>query len=462
MSVNILENFSLEINDARIWVDTRKYDSDAWSESAKEGYGKEINQGVLFRDDMKRHLFNLGKDTRYEIISLAEVIGTLVLIPFAIFIDLYRACVNKKFSATQVLNNLYLIPKHIFLSIFNLVMCAARIVHKTVNAVSIAVGHFVWHGGEALVRQIKLCVSKDKPENSNTILSDNQEYRYDVYDSIGITFLAAIAVFIPILAVQMIALPIIVGSLYGTINNQFTNRLCPEYYTMGHDYDGKNLQKHAVRTNNNILKPIITGCYATTTVTKIAGVILAAAGVLPFASVALPITIAAAMVGVVVLVSIIAAHIFSTLKKKKIDNSIEEFAKILKIELTEEDKEKTWFEFCDKHIEKLAAFMKVPLNDENRKLTWMNFWEQASRTQPSEIVYDISLAKDSKDGKRLVSLYRYLTENSFFNDGETPLPIKYMAKWQANGMRNGVGYGFVAGGTLSLTIATVLLRIFAL
>lgn len=394
------------------------------------GFGNVIDQNELFLDDQHRHIHNLIKHTKYEVLAVTQRIATCVIAPFALFVDFYRLCVTKEIDIKTWVKDFYLIPKHILTSIFYLVIDAIRIADKIVNAISIEVGHLAWHTGEWLVRKIKSYSNKENTPEKLTVLSQRSDYRDIVYSSIGITMIAAAIMFIPILPIQIIALPIILGSLYGTLNNQFTVRDCPEYYTMGHYYDGTNLAGHAIRTNNLAIKPIVTGCYATTMVTKIAGVILAAVGVLPFTAAVLPITIAVGMVGAVLLIGLITGHIFATMKKNKINKSLEEYVKLIDVKLTEEKKSMTWSMFNQECIKDIEA-KRLALKDSKDDLNNFN--------------------------KKIKSLEDYLSQNSF-----EYVPIKYMAGWAMNNARNGTGYIFAGAGTLAFTVTTVFLRIFLL
>lgn len=393
---------------------------------------KPVSQAILFKEDLKSHIYTPYNHIKYEVLSLAQYITTIVLAPFALFIDLCRLCTPQPINATTVLKNIYIIPKHIFLSAFQIVLCIARVANKTVSALSIGVGFLAWHGGEWLVRNVKTCCTHGtNSEIQASILSDYPQVRDIVYRSIGMTLIAAGVVFIPILPIQLIALPIIMGSIYGTINNQFTIRECPEYYTMGHHYDGTHLRDHAVKTNNLIIKPIVTGCYATTMVTKIAGVVLAVVGALPYTPMALPITVASGVVGAVVLISLVTGHIFATMKKNKIQAHIEEYAKLIGVNLTDEDKENSWHNFKITHEKDINA-KRMQLQKDANELKTFN--------------------------ERIQSLDEYITSNILREE----LPIKYITGWAANNTRNLTGYIFAGGGTLVLAVATVFLRIYAL
>lgn len=388
------------------------------------GFGEELKQGEVFRKDLRRHTYTLAMNTQYEALSLAEHISTIALAPFALFIDLYRLCVTKTINASTVLKNLVVVPKHIILSLLFIGITAGRITYKITEAISIGIGHFVWHGGERLVRHFK-------PENKNTVLSDKKQFRDIVYSSIGVTVLAAALLSVPVLPVQLLALPIILGSVYAIINNQFTTRECPEYYTMGHYYDGKNLRGHAARTNNPTVKSIVTGCYASTGVTRIAGVVLACVGTIPFAPVALPITIAGAMVGTCLVIGLVAGHILSNRHRNKIRNSLEEYGKLIGMEWTEERKNKTWDELIKDRIDCM-----------DKKLA--------------------SLEGSHADFyKKFHKLENYIySQHPKYMDAK--IPIRYLSGWHANNTRNSIGYLSAGLGTLGIIITTVCLRVLVL
>lgn len=381
----------------------------------------DVGQGVIFRDDFKRNIHDLSTRSKYEVASLAQCVAMLALAPFAIFGEMYRLC-SGSINASTCLKNICIVPKHIIFSIFTAAFYIVRAVNRVVFVASIGVGFLAWHGGERLVRLIT--------GSSHTVLSNNQQIRDIVYHAVGITLLAAATVFIPVAPIQMMALPIIIGSIYGTINNQFTVRECPEYYTMGHYYDGTDLKGHAVKTNNVLIKPIITGCYATTMVTKLAGVILAAVGTIPYTAAVLPIPFAGAMIAGVCAISLVAAHIFSTMKKNSIQKNLNAYAALIGIEWNEVHRNKTWEELAEMRLEHIQQKRQ----------------EFASDAQELEN-FERKLAKLAMD-----------IEGNIL---DPTMPVKYITGWQANNTRNGVGYIFAGGGTLAIAVSTIFLRIFA-
>lgn len=385
-------------------------------------FDEDIVQNVIICEDLTHYARTFLKRCQYEALSISQSIVTISLSPFAVLAELYRFA-HGTINATTCLKNIAIIPKHVFLSIFKTGFYVLRATNKAVDSVAITTGFFVWHSVEACVRCLK--------DSSFTVLSSNVNTRDIVYRSIGLTILSSVLVFIPKPPIQMIALPIILGSLYATINNQFTVRECPEYYTMGHYYDGTDLKGHAIKTNNVIIKPIITGCYATTFVSKIAGVILASAGTLPFTATALPVPYLAAMVGGVSLISLVAAHFFSKVKKNSIEDTFNNYATLIGFEWTNDLKNMTWSELEEKLAEKIET-KREQLKEQPEKLEVFN--------------------------KRLVELTAQI--ETYIIDSD--MPIKLISGWQANGIRNGMSYVFAGAGTLAITITTIALRIFAL
>lgn len=414
-SNDLLQQFTL-------WADRKREAILAEPLFTSEKSDRELNQGAIFHEDFNHHVHTFSAQFKYEAASLAKCIATIAITPFAVFGEFYRLC-NRSINASTCLKNICIVPKHIISSIFKSALYVVRVVNKTVTAASICVGFLAWHGGERLVRLINGA--------SDTVLSNHQGIRDVVYNSIGVTLLAAATVFIPFATIQMIALPVILGSVYGTINNQFTVRECPEYYTMGHYYDGTDLKGHAVKTNNLIIKPIVTGCYATTMVTKIAGVILAATGTLPFTSAVLPMAYAATMIAGVSLISLVAAHVFSSMKKKSIQKNLDAYASLIGIQWT----------------------------DSNRNISWRDLAEvrdQGIEKRRQE------LGSDAQELEKFNQRLQELTTGIESNILNPDLPVKYIVGWQANNTRNTIGYIFAGGGTLAIAISTIFLRIFAL
>lgn len=369
-----------------------------------------------------RHIHTFSAQIKFELASQAQCIAIIAISPFALIAELYRLS-KGSIHASTCLANICLIPKHIILSIVMPVLYIVRALNEAVTAASRGVGFLAWHGGERMVSLIN-----DSP---STVLSYRPEIRDIVYDSIGLTLLAAAAVFVPLAPIQLVALPIILGSIYGTVNNQFTIRECPEYYTMGHYYDGTDLKGHAIKTNNLIIKPIVTGCYATTIVTKIAGVILAAVGRLPYTAAVLPVSYAAVMIAGVIAVSLVAAHVFSNMAKKAVQNNLHEYAALLGIPWTDDLQNKSW--------SKLQEMGSQKIEEKRQEFT-----------------------SDKQGLEKFNQKLRHLTKRIGSGTSNPHMPIKYIIGWQANGTRNVVGYIFAGGGILVLSATTIFLRIYLL
>ncbi len=383
---------------------------------------EEVGQDVIFRDDFKRLIHTLSTQTQYELASLAQLITTLVASPFAIFGEIYRLC-NGSINASICLKNICIVPKCILFSIFMIAFYIARAMNRIASAASIGVGFLTWHAGEKVVSLIT--------GSSYTVLSNNPHIRNIVYHSLGLTLLAAGAVFIPLAPIQMIGLPIILGSIYGTLNNQFTVRECPEYYTMGHYYDGTDLKGHAIKSNNLLIKPIVTGCYATTMVTKLAGVILSAIGTIPYTAAILPVSLAAALIAGICIVALVTAHIFSTIKKNSVQKNLNAYAALIGIEWNEANLNRRWADLAELRTQRI----------------------EQKRSE---------LAANAQELESFNRRLNELTEAVESNILDPDMPVKYIVGWQANNTRNGVGYLFAGGGTLAIAVSTIFLRIFAL
>jgi len=364
--------------------------------------GEEVEQRVIFRDDFKRHIHALSTQSKYELASLAQCVATLAVSPFAIFAEIYRLC-NGSINASTCLKNIFIVPKHIILSIAKAAFYVARAANKVIYAASIGTGFLTWHGDERLVRLIN--------GSSHTVLSNNQQIRDIVYDSIGLTMLAAAAVFIPVAPIQMLALPIIIGSIYGTVNNQFTVRECPEYYTMGHYYDGTDLKGHAIKTNNILIKPIVTGCYATTMVTKLAGAILAAVGTTPYTTAALPVPYACAMIAGVCLISLVAAQVFSSMKKNSVQRNLNAYAALIGIEWNEVNRNKKWKDLADMRFEHIVQKrQELALNAPELERFNQRLQELTKTLNPISSIptYQLNTLQDGKPTTRVMGLGIFL------------------------------------------------------
>ena len=111
--------------------------------------------------------------------------------------------------------------------------------------------------------------------NQPTLPLINQKYRPLVYTAATATAIATTAVFIPCEAVQIIGMTILTGLGYGVTNDIIACHDCIEYFTIGHFYDGKNLNSRPLNTLNPILNALAWGSIATWHVCAIAGTFFA-------------------------------------------------------------------------------------------------------------------------------------------------------------------------------------------
>lgn len=381
----------------------------------------DISQGTIFCDDFKRHIHTLSIHTKYELFSLAQSIVVIVAAPFCLLGEVGRLCIGS-INASTCLKNFCMVPMPIIISIFKIGISIGMVVNGVINTASIGVGFLIWHSGERIIRLFT--------GSPYTVLSNDPDIRKIVYRSQGETILAAAAVFIPVPAIQMFALPIILGSIYGTLNNQFTVRECPEYYTMGHYYDGTDLKGHAIKTNNLFIKPIVTGCYATTFVTRLAGPLLAYVGTVTTRPI-LPVPLAGAMIAGTCIVALIAAHIFSTIKKKTIQKNLDDYAALIGFEWNETHLNTSWVLLAELRAECIKK-KRLELASDGPALASFN--------------------------RRLEELTKAIESHIFHLE----MPVKYVIGWNANNTRNLVGYLFAGGGSLAIAATTIFLRIYVL
>jgi len=378
-------------------------------------------QVELFKADWKDHGRELWAETQVEALRLAKIVGTIVLAPLFLIADTYRCLVKGTISGKKLASNFVYLPAHILKSGLSSVVWSVRVANKIVTALSTGAGNLLWHAGEGIVNKVRHFRAKDITEASKkSILSDNRNIRKIVYQSLGITALAAVALFIPIPPIQIIALSILGGSIYGTINNHFTTRDCPEYYTMGHHYDGTHVRDHAVKSLNPNLKAVVAGCYATTMVTRIAGYIFAAAATVPFVAATVPLAISVAMVATSVILGLGVAHVLSRrarASERRFKEDVETFAKELNYDL--KGKEDNTVESLLRDL--LGEYYKKG-EDEKERLKNL-----ADRIRSKNVRYDV--------------------------------PLRYQAGWHANNTRNLTGYIVSGVGTLAAVVTTVCLRV---
>lgn len=378
----------------------------------------EQSQCEVLAQDVKRQLYSIPIHTMFHCMTLVQRVSYLFAAAVAPLVETFQA-ISGKSSASTLLKRIITLPIAVGGNLLKIPFNVIAMGLDFGRIISESVGMLAWHSGESLTKWIH--------GSSTTVLSDHPFWRDIVYKSIGETLLSAGALFIPIPAIQLLALPIICGSIYGTINNQFTIRECPEYYTMGHSYDGTNLRMHAIKTNNLLIKPVVTGCYATTMVTKFIGIALALVGTLPYAAATLPISYAAFMMAGACAVSLIAAHFFASSEKSSIEEILDEFSELVGIEWTDENREQCWPELLGSNNEKIQ---------QRRKELRSNELEEFNR--------------------KLDRLHGQI--ETLFPD----VPIKYLASWHANSRRNSIGYLTAGIGSIAFSVGTIFLRVFAL
>lgn len=374
----------------------------------------------LFKEDWKHHAVDAWTQCKIESLKLVKIIGTLVIGPLGFIADIFRYVALRSISQKTFQSNVIEIPLGMGKAALQGVLFPFLVADKVVRAISTGAGNLLWHGGEALVNKLRQINCKDITEATNkTILSDRRKIRHIVYQSIGVTALSAVALCIPILPIQMVALAILSGSIYGTLNNLVTNRECPEYYTMGHYYDGAHVRGHAIKSMEPNLKAIISGCYATTMVTRIAGYALSAASTLPFVASTVPLAISVAMVAGSVFLGLGVAHIVSRIAR----NSELKFKK---------------------DMETLASGLGVSLDDsQNAQYLRDNLLHWYNNANP-----------EKKDELKEVA-QRVEAHNIHYD-----APLKYQVGWHGNNIRNITGYITAGVGTVAVIVTTVCLRIF--
>jgi hypothetical protein len=380
--------------------------------------------------DFKFMTQNTASQVAQYLLEIAHCISVIALSILALPVDIARSLTGG-LKVTPLLSNFLVIPYQLLASTLKIAVFSLSLVNEITQIAKSTVGLLAWHSCEKPLHHLKSWFIRTLLKDPASVLSRKFNYRHIVYNSLGATLLAAGAIFISIPLIQFTALPIIFGSLYGTLNNQFTVRKCPEYYTMGHYFDGDLLRGHAIETNNLLIKPIITGCYATTMVTQIAGVILAAAATLPYATATMPFALAKGITALSVCVSLVTAHIFSRYKELKLKNSLQQFFKLQNIDLTEQLLSETW----------QSAVVKLDLYQRLR--------EHRERAESG-----LQHHEDKALYEQLQQHFNYIS-NSNYSD----VPLKFLTGWEANNQRNTCGYIVAGIGTLALTLTTVAVRV---
>ncbi|MCH9612090.1 MAG: hypothetical protein S4CHLAM102_05730 [Chlamydiia bacterium] len=393
------------------------------------GLDARLERANVFERDVERLGYELPRVIGVALIDVARhVAGVFVQVASSGW-DGYRYF-EGSLEGRVFFTGLRDLPLDVVVHLATVCMNVGIALDRAVAQLSTGVGMLAWHGGEWAVSLVS--------GESLTVLSTDLDTRRIVYGAVGITLLAAGALCVPVAAIQLFALPILAGSIYGMVNNQFTVRECPEYYTMGHYYDGVSTRGHGVRTNNLIIKPFVTGCYATTMVTKYAGAILSLIGTLPYTSTMLPVTYAVGMIAGVCAIGVVAAHIFAMYVKNDGQGKFDAYAEHVGFEWTDEHLNMTWFEL-QRAVEPLIEQKRANLNGSFEELEAFN-------------------AKLETLTNSMCS-YPWANEPT---DGLQSMPLRYVLGWQTNSSRNMVGYATAGVGTALVGVASIALRIFVI
>jgi hypothetical protein len=113
------------------------------------------------------------------------------------------------------------------------------------------------------------------------------EYKLIVYTASAATALAEASLLTPWETVRMIGGTTLTGIFYATINDMVACRDCVEYFTIGHVWDGRKLDKRSIMTLDPNLNAIAWGMIVSWHVSALAGVLFAAVARLPYAAVKL-------------------------------------------------------------------------------------------------------------------------------------------------------------------------------
>lgn len=110
----------------------------------------------------------------------------------------------------------------------------------------------------------------------------NPQYKNMVYLAAGVVVLSALALTVPVQAINIIGLMTLTGVGYGIANDMFACRDCIEYFTVGHFYDGRNLRNRPILTLNPNLNAVVWGTIATWWAAAAAGAVFAFLARVPF------------------------------------------------------------------------------------------------------------------------------------------------------------------------------------
>lgn len=147
----------------------------------------------------------------------------------------------------------------------------------------------------------------------------NQRYQPLVYTAAAATGLAITAVLAPWEAVKIIGMTVLTGVGYGIANDMIACCDCIEYFTVGHFYDGKNLNSRPLNTLNPTLNALAWGAIATWHVCAIAGTFFALLARTPLPGLALKITAIqlAPYLAIGAAIALLVSHVRSRMAQKE-------------------------------------------------------------------------------------------------------------------------------------------------
>lgn len=385
-------------------------------------------QHKVLKADCIQYKNEVIKNLHYTVASIFYDIEHIALASIAMFLDIFK-CFQGRQHFSVIILNLIDIPLHVGLSVVSMACSVANCALQIIEQITQGIGLALWHIGEFLTNQFNQWnVSSETPKNYS-VLSQTRANRKIVYQSLGYSASALAACFIPIPGIQLLALPIIAGSIYGTLNNVITNKRCPQYYTMGHYYAGDNLEGHATQTNHCIVKPIVTGCYATVGLSKIVAVAFAAIAMAPFFGAALTVGMAATMIAVVSIVSICASQAIGFFVQSQMDKS---FQKLIEISGLNE---------------------RADIINEMRYEDFIINARNALTTKLDTIAEE----DEKQEHMRQFEAYKRHVENFVMENKH--IPIKHLSNWQANALTNLSGYLTMGIGSIAIMVSTIALRI---
>ena len=103
----------------------------------------------------------------------------------------------------------------------------------------------------------------------------NPHYKGSIDQSLQIMIVAIIASFLPWQPVRMWGRFVLLLITYGIVNDLFACRACPEYFTVGHFYDGHNLGHRLLKTMDPTLTALVWGLVVTATLGCVGSIPLA-------------------------------------------------------------------------------------------------------------------------------------------------------------------------------------------